>query len=282
MRRMPRWIGILLCLGVMIVAWGGYADAGFKDVEFGGETWRILKGRHFVIYYDSLIPQSKARSVLRISEDYYRKIGEIVGFTRYSDFWTWEQRAKIFIFADQKSFHQRTGAPSWSMGYADRDSYLFQSRAIVTYLQEEGWMNGLLPHEISHLILHDFIAPENIPIWIDEGIAQLFESDKYVIADRMMRTLVRRGQFIPLETLNRWDIRRETDAVKVEIFYAQSLSLVHFLREEFGYENFCRFCRSLRDGKPLEESLQSAYPVKIRSLDDLQSAWLSFINRNSL
>jgi len=281
MKRMNGWIRGLLSLAVMITAGIESAGADFLDVEFGGETWRLLRGRHFVVYYDPSVSASTAADILRAGEEYYREIGEVVGFTRYSDFWTWDQRAKIFIFSDQRSFQQRTGAPSWSTGYADRDSYLFQSRAIVTYLQEAGWIEGLLPHEISHLILHDFIPTENLPVWIDEGIAQLFEKDKHVMADRIMRSLVRRGQSIPLRVLNRWDIRQETDAVKVEVFYAQSLSLVRFLREEFGYENFCRFCRSLRDGKSLEEALQSAYPVKIRGLDDLQAQWRSFINNGS-
>ena len=167
--------------------------------------------------------------------------------------------------------------PLWSIGYSDRDSYMFNSRAIVTYQQEKPLWKELLPHEISHLILHDFIPRGRLPIWIDEGVAQLFEEGKFVPADQLMRRLIGNGQYIKLDFLNSWDIRKEKDPQKVEIFYAQSLSIIRFLRERYGSERFQRFFRNLRDGKEVDEALRSAYPTDIRSLKDLQDAWLNFL-----
>ena len=277
MPRVQRTIICMMWACIFVLPVFSAARADFKSVDFGGETWHTLKGRHFVIYYHPHTDQSQIRPVLRAAEDYYQKICDIVGFTRYSDFWTWDQRAKIFIFPNQASFLERTGAPAWSMGYADRDSYLFKSRAIVTYEQEKSLFDELLPHEISHLILHDFIPAANLPVWVDEGIAQLQEKNKYAAADGYMKALVRQGQYVRLNFLNQWNIRQETDAAKVQIFYAQSLSVIRFLREQYGKENFRRFCRNLRDEKPIEEALRFAYPKKIGSLKELEQLWVEFI-----
>lgn len=265
-------IGVCCCLLGLRAA-----HAETRTVEFGKETWEKLSGKHFIIYYHPGWEEAGAKKVLREAENYYKEIVDELGFTRYSDFWTWDQRAKIFIFPNQSAFLKRTGAPAWSMGYSDRDSHLFQSRAIVTYQQEKTLFDELMPHEISHLIVHDFIPLGNIPVWVDEGLAQLHEKNKYIAADAMMRRLVGQGQYIHLEYLNRWDIRREKDAKKVEIFYAQSLSMIRFLREEQGAENFRQFCRNLRDGKPIVQALQSAYPRRIRSLKDLEQLWVAFM-----
>lgn len=268
---------VLLVL-VFCFIWGVFFTEGCLAqsgaVEFGGEVWDQIKGRHFVVYYPPGGDEAGAGNLLRAAEEYYQTIGDLVGFTRYADYWTWDKRAKIFLFPDQSSFTARTGAPAWSKGYAGRDMYMFQSRAIVTYQQEEGVLQGLLPHEISHLVLHDFIPSGNLPVWIDEGIAQLYEKDKYAAADGMMRAFVARGQHVSFDFLNQWDIRRETDQKKVEVFYAQSLSVIRFLRDQYGDEGFRRFCRNLRDGKTVDEALRSAYPAAIRSLHDLEQRWL--------
>lgn len=247
-----------------------------NQIDFGGETWDQIKGKHFIIYYHPDWSVDRAKNVLRVAEDYYQRIGDMVGLTRYTDFWTWDQRAKIFIFSDQRSFSKRTGASTWSMGYSDRDSYLFQSRAIVTYQQEGILLGELLPHEISHLILHDHISFEHLPVWVDEGVSQLQEKGKYEVVDRMMYALVRKGQYIKFSFLNEWDIRKEPDAQKVEVFYAQSLSVIRFLRDR-STKNFRRFCRNLRDGKSMDEALRFAYSGTIRSLQDLEKLWLAHI-----
>lgn len=235
--------------------------------------WGELKGEHFIVYYEEQSGGPTAKTVLQKAEEYYRRIGEQIGYTRYSDFWTWDERVKIVIFPDQASYSQATGQPAWSTGYANRDTRLFESRSIVSFEQQAEFYDSILPHEVSHLILHDFIG-ENIPVWFDEGVAQLQEAAKSEIADRMMSILVERKQTVPLATLTRWDIRGEEDPVKVKLFYAESLSVIEFLIERYGSQDFGRLCRQMRDGKGFEEALRNVYPTRLKSLTELETQWL--------
>lgn len=254
--------------------------------------WQEIKGHHFVVYYGPSEDLEAARQVLRKAEEYYRKIGDQIGYTRYSNFWTWDERVRIFMFHDQESFIHGTGQPVWIAGYVDRDAQLFESYTIMTYKQEENFYDGLLPHEISHLIMRDFISPPQksqygrtpdrpIPVWLDEGVAQLQETYKYEIAEDMMRVLVHKGQHIPFEMFVRWDIRTEKEPVKIKAFYAQSLMVVRFLINTYGSSVFGRFCRSLRDGKTLEEALRSAYSNRILSVPELEKKWIQFMGGRS-
>jgi len=239
------------------------------------ESWQQIKGKHFVVFYQSAKEKDLAQKVLREAERYYDRIGERIGYQRVSKFWTWDERVRIVLFRDSQTFAAETGQPLWSLGYAARDSQVFHSHMIATYPQEQGFLDGLLPHEISHLILYDFIPDRRqLPVWFEEGIAQLEEADKGRRADEFMRHLIDQDQYIRLDFLMRWDIRTEHDPLKVEVFYAQSLSLVRFMLKQYGQRSFQRLCRELRDGHDFISALRKAYPGRIGNLSDLEKQWV--------
>jgi len=244
-----------------------------------GASWGEIKEKHFVIYYEAKNDKAVAENLLRKAEEYYRKIGDDIGYSRINKMWTWDDRVQIFLFASQASFLANTGQPEWSTGYADRDSRLFKSKTITTFKQENDFIDGLLPHEISHLILHDFIPDQSrIPVWFDEGVAQLQEKNKRLMARDIMRTLTSRKQHIPLAQLVQWNIRGERDPRKAQIFYAQSLSVVDYLVTAYGIDAFGRLCRQLRDNKNFEAALVSAYPGIFKDVQDLERKWVLFFN----
>ncbi len=251
-----------------------------ESAHTADSSWGEIKDKHFVIYYEAKSNEALAKNLLRAAENYYRKIGEDIGYSRINKMWTWEDRVQIFLFATQAEFLASTGQPAWSTGYADRDSRLFNSKTIVTFQQEDGFIDGLLPHEISHLILHDFISgTENIPVWFDEGIAQLQEKDKRLMARSIMKTLVNRKQYVPFEQFMNWNIRREKDARLAQVFYAQSLSVVDYLVTKFGTDAFSRLCRQLRDHKDFAQALSFAYTGLFKNFDDLEKKWVLSFNQ---
>ncbi len=246
----------------------------FSSPAFGAE-WGELMDKHFIVHYAEGVGTENARQVMRRAEEYYTRIADRIGFTRYADFWTWEERVKIFVYADQKSFVQGTGQPLWSLGYADRDARLLKSRSIVTYLQEDNFFDGVLPHEIGHLIVRDFLGPSvKIPLWFDEGVAQLQEGRKASLAGPIMRRLVGQRRHWPLREMMNVDIRREKNKQRVNIFYAQSVSVIDFMLTSYGQEAFGRLCRTMAKGVNFEEALSKAYPGTIPDLETLEKKWV--------
>ncbi len=240
--------------------------------------WYQIKGEHFVVYAANREREAIVRDVLRSAEEYYDKIARQIGYARYGNFWTWDERVKIIIFPDQLSFSVTTNQPVWSKGYAMRDSKLFESRVIVTFEQEENFLAGVLPHEIGHLILKDYVGFNRpIPLWFDEGVAQLQEKTDER-AQRVLAYLAQKGDHIPFELLNRIDIRQETDGQKVGIFYAQSRLILEFLIKQYGQGAFQRLCHDLKDGRPFEEALKNAYSPSIDSMKTLEQKWVSYMS----
>lgn len=265
---------LFICLIVCPVLWV-HAQVPVDYSDFS--KWQTVKGDHFIVYYYDRNHSATASHVLTKSEEYYDKVAYQVGYARYSDFWTWEDRVKIFIFPDRLSFVYTTGQKYWSKGYAVRDSRLFESRAIVTFYQEESFMDTMLPHEIAHLIMKDFIGFDRpVPLWFDEGVAQQQEM-KDPAQEEGIAFLAKSAGHIPFDLLQSLDIRRETDEWKVAVFYAQSRSIVEFLIKIYGQDAFQRLCVNLRDGKDFLGALSSAYAGSIDSMATLEKKWLGYM-----
>ncbi|MBI4358372.1 MAG: hypothetical protein HY584_03650 [Candidatus Omnitrophica bacterium] len=256
------WLGFGLCavaLGCVLA------------VSSAAQEWKELKGDHFIIYYVG--DDRFANEVLREAERYYRQISVDLGYERYSNFWQWEKRAKIYIYPTQEDFLKETGRQGWSHGFAN-----FDTREILSYAWKDQFLESLLPHEITHLIFRDYVGFKGeIPLWLDEGVAQWEEPGKRAIVRGTMKSVLRSRKGFSLKDLTEVDIRNANLEQSVQMFYIQAASLVDFLVEEHGADNFISFCRQLRDGKSLNEALRFTYPTKIRSLNELEEQWKRYI-----
>lgn len=255
----------LLCVGLFLSARNSPAF-----------EWKEIKGKHFVIYYADEISFSWARQVAREAEAHYTDIARKLGYTKYSDYWTWDQRVNIYIYPDQQSFLEQTGLPDWSSGMASRDRHTMAGRIIASYKQEDLFIDGVLPHEITHLILKDYIGV-NAPLWFEEGVAQLQEESKLQKALEIMPKLARQGEYFPLKHLLNYDIRIETDRRVVAVFYMQSICLLDFLIKRYGSHKFAQLCATMKDGKGFSEALLDVYYPEFSSLEDLEKKWLSYM-----
>ena len=234
-------------------------------------AWKEEKGEHFIVFY--MNESAKPKEVLRKAEFYYNRIADDLGYARHSNFWSWDKRVKIFIYADGASYRASTGQPDWSHGmasYYDKEIHSIEGTA--------DFLDSVLPHEITHLIFRDFVGFKGeIPLWLDEGVAQWEEDQKRAEALAMMPQIVLGGYGMTVKRLMQTDIRGEKDPVRVAAFYTQAISLVDYLVRTHGTASFTVFCRELRDGKSLEEALRGAYPGTLSNLDDLETKWIKHV-----
>lgn len=236
--------------------------------------WKYHKGKHFIVRYTAGTNDEWSKVVLRKAESYYTIIARQIGYARYNKFWTWDERVNIVLYPDLDMYIKETGLPAWSRGGATKYHRQLKSRAVVSFMQENAFLDNVLPHEISHLILADFLGDGNIPLWFNEGVAQLQELGKREEADRVMRKAVELGYFIPFSHFIREDIGIIQDKVYAVFFYAQSVSVVYFLVQQYGSQKFGELCRELRDGQTFESALLKTYTSLIKSVEDFEQKWL--------
>ena len=258
------------------------------------QEMRELGSDHFIVYFTA--DEKFAREVSDKAELYYNRIASDLGYPRYSGFWTWDNRVKIYIYPDHNSFLKASNQPSWSHGMAD-----YTNKSILSYSGSERFIDGMLPHETAHLIFRDFVGFKGeVPVWLDEGVAQWAEPLKREMVKDVSRQLLDSGKFFSVKDMVNLDIRKvaSDDTVKirsirgqdgkrvlfslrgdavVNTYYIEAVSLVGFLIGRYGASSFTDFCRQLRDGKSLEEALRFAYPTRINNIEELEDAWLKYL-----
>ncbi|MFH0985428.1 MAG: peptidase MA family metallohydrolase [Candidatus Omnitrophota bacterium] len=257
-------IWIVLCAWILTAA-----------IAPDGEPWKEVRGDHFIVYHGG--DDSFAGEVLRKAEQYYTKIGEDLGYERRSGFWQWDKRVRIYIYKNKEEFRKHSGRAGWSEGYAD-----YTKKTIVSYEWKEGFLEALLPHEITHLIFRDYVGFQGeVPTWLDEGVAQWQEPAKRKIVRSTMKFYLENARGFSLDNLTTIDIRNVSARPAVDIFYIQAASLVDFLVTAYGSDNFIFFCRQLRDGKSIEAALPFAYPTQMRTIKELEEKWKAYISRGA-
>jgi len=235
------------------------------------EEWQEIKSEHFIVFFQE--DQDFAKDVSRQSEIYYKRIASELGYQRYSGFWTWDHRVKIIIYPDRKAFLKATGQPSWSEGVAK-----YVEKEIASYAWSDGFLKMLLPHEMAHLIFRDYVGFKGeVPLWLDEGVAQWMEPHKREMIKTVIGRLAETGKLLSLNQMMTLDVRKSNDPDFVQIYYVQAVSLVGFLITKYSASRFTNFCRQLRDGKTIEDSLRFAYPISIRSIEELEEKWKKYI-----
>lgn len=259
-------------------------------------AWNELSSDHFVVYFDS--DEKFVRDVLAKAEVYYTRIATELGYPRYSEFWLWDKRVKIFIHPDHQAYLKTTGQPDWSQGVAD-----YRGKQIISYMWSSGFVESLLPHEIAHLIFRDFVGFKGeVPIWLDEGVAQWAEKDKRPIMRQIMKKKYEDDALLSMGDMMRINIHAISSREKVFIrstktragdpgilflsteaiinaYYIQGFSVVDFLITRYGTDDFTYFCRQLRDGKGIEDALRFAYPNYIKSLVELEARWREYVSK---
>lgn len=234
-----------------------------------GLPWQENRSQHFIVYYREAPPEFVEELIHR-AEFFYNSIVDEIGFRRF-DFWSWDNRARIYLYRNAAEFQKATQNSSWA-----RAVVFVNDRTIKTYVGQSGFFDSILPHELTHIIFREFIGRNtSLPLWIEEGVASSQEKSYLNLRLDTARELVRQNKYLGLSRLSAM-ARPEKDADS-EVFYSESASLFIFLIRQKGKEDFLDFSRLLRDGTDWEKALLKAFGFT--SLQDLEDGWRDFMLR---
>jgi hypothetical protein len=249
-----------------IILWIFLSLSVFGGSALASDQMQEKKSDHFIVYYDADVSGEFADTVLEYAEKYHGELTNKLGFTRY-DYWTWDNRAKIYIYADQETYARETKQPSWSGGAAS-----YETKTIWTFPREAGFFDSLLPHEIGHIIFREVIGAHRVPLWLEEGVASYLETAKRFGSEKIVMDALRDGSFVPLMKLSKMDAYALRGEQSVVLFYAEAISVISFLINKFGVDRFNRMCEKIRAGKSLDVALGYAY-FDISNEEDLGALW---------
>ena len=137
------------------------------------------------------------------------------------------------------------------------------------------YLSVTFPHELTHLIFAEFAKAEDIPLWLNEGLA-IYESGLIGYADELLRDKVKAAEHIRLKELMQMERYPETKE-EMQLFYAQSEKIVEFLITQHGRRKFSRFCELLISGRSFGRALDFVYGNKYYNEDEFKRAWIKYV-----
>jgi hypothetical protein len=186
----------------------------------------------------------------------------------------------INVWADRKDFRAHAkDAPEWAGGNFRLNvaNGITTRRIDLTQCDESGrfatvMLDRVLPHEMCHLVLQEFFGDAACPLFLNEGLAMMAESE--IDTGRVQLA----GKAIAGKARGRLEalfIRRRYDLGKPEAFYAESFSFVEFVHGRISGEQFRAFLDHVKGGCTVADALQrSLYmPAREDFLPSLASAW---------
>lgn len=257
----------------VLCRWTFLAAGIFFCAPAQAEAWQELRVNFFIVYYQT--DAAFAGAVARAADQYYGQITTDLGYQRFGS-WTWENRAKIYIYPSKEAYSKIEGVAEWSAGAAN-----YRAKEIYSYGGQDDFLDGILPHEITHLIFMEFVGDSSqVPLWLHEGIAQWAEPAKRAEALRYSRVLLERGLAYPARDLMAMTSQalHAAPTDRVSIFYMQAISLLDFLIRSYGSGAFTTFCRALRDTQDMERSLRAAYPMTAATTENLDESWKRYVH----
>ncbi|HOW34811.1 MAG TPA: peptidase MA family metallohydrolase [Candidatus Omnitrophota bacterium] len=245
---------------------------GWAAVSGAEEGWKEYRALHFIIYYKDA-PEDFIKEVERTAETYYQQITSNLGFAR-TQIWSWDKRAKIYIYRDADDYIKSAKQSPWSHGVA-----AWIEKEIRTFPAANGFFDSILPHELGHIIFREFIGSNPyVPLWLDEGVAMYQEKARRWGVNSDVKKAIEQKKFIPLSELSTVRLYSDTARDFVELYYAEAASAVYYLITEFGEFKFVGLCRQLKEGTRFEQAFKNIY-IQFKSLDAFNQSWVNYLKR---
>lgn len=219
-----------------------------------------LEKMHFIIYHQNYL---YASSLVFKAELAYKKILHDLGVVNFS-FWD-RFKCVLLLFPTKEIYLSSVSAPPWSGALAHYSRFFF-----ATFEKAPGLEEKSLPHELSHLALQMFMGSEvRIPLWLNEGLAVYEQEGARDYLDYMKQNLAR-GKFFPLsELFNMTEYPYEP-----ALFYAQSASIIYYLKEKNISSLFAQFLLKIKEGLSVDQALKDVYQWKFqKGAMDLERRW---------
>lgn len=222
----PGRAALLLCLALCFLA---PAPARSADIS--------LESRHYSIYsdLDRELTEDLAQRADAMYDEYARRLAD------FSPPGGAPQRFELRLFARRADYMALAGDRFVNSG----GIFLPGRNLLAAYLEEQGRDNlrRVLQHEAFHQFAHTNISP-NLPNWLNEGLAQVFEEAIFVdgkfllgeVPPRRQRQLehdMLNKRLVPFRSLMTLSHQQWQQAMRDEeitgTLYNQSWAMVHFL-----------------------------------------------------
>ena len=149
-------------------------------------------------------------------------------------------------------------------------------------------LEATLKHELCHLLLHANIKRNDLPKWLDEGVAQwvsggladIIMNKKSSVLDESILS----GRYIGLKDLAEGF---PNDEKYLRLAYEESKNMVEFIIREYGRNGILTLLGHLKEGDEIDSALFKSFSISFAELErrwynrlKKRVTWLTFLINN--
>jgi hypothetical protein len=236
----------------------------------------LIEQKDVIILFDTGL-QSVAEKVASFYPAIKSELEKSIG-------WKVNSRPEIVLIKDNETFQKMSGNPL-IVGYALPDKGVI----VIDHskMMEPFSLETIVKHELCHLLLHEYIKDDNLPRWLDEGVAQWASGG---LADIVMeKRSVLDGAVLQNRMLG---LRYLSDGfpgddVRLRLAYAESKSFVEYMATLKGAQSLPALLDSLKDGNDIDSAIMETFSISFAELEqnwhdslEKKGLWISFLINN--
>jgi tetratricopeptide (TPR) repeat protein len=210
----------------------------WKDEAALPQSSQSLKDDRFAIMFDGPVQEKLAARATTVLSAAFWRIGKALG--------AYPTAPINVILYSERQFRDITGAPEWSGGGFDGQVRM-PIRGASQNLDE---FDRVLTHELTHAMLKS-LAPRNLPVWLNEGLAMYFEGRDGL---RSERRLAAARIFVPLANL-RYSFTG-LNASQAVVAYEESAFATRALIDRAGIPGVGMLLQDLDAGQNFEQAIE--------------------------
>lgn len=245
---------------------------------YAGRTKQIVEGRYWFIYseQDSLLINQLVnrlqQNIVSIENFFENKSGSII---------------TIYVTRSEQEYYKYASrtVPEWSQAVAFPGKNLVVLKLISA--EEIKKSAQILLHELVHINIAGRLHKKQIPVWLNEGLAQYLSGDllsfdnKIVLANALLAKKIIR--FTDIDSLHNFK------AVKARLAYIQSKSAVEFFIRRHGLEKLQHLVQNIARYHSINDAFREtvgydALDFEIFWYSDLKDhySWMVILNLDNL
>lgn len=232
-------------------------DKAHKEAAVEAKMDRGHSSR-FNMTYDPGVPATFAQAVLDVLESASNQIGAELGHFP-------EARVPVVIYK-RDDYKSVTNSPDWSGGVYDGTIRL----PFGAISEINAGLRSVLFHEYAHVVVYD-LTRGNCPLWLNEGIAEMFGRSQLDSAMTMHPTSAGTGTTVNIRKLE--GSFTDLSSADAATAYQQSYSLVNYIVSAYGWHRIQQILSELGQGKSINNAIASTLESYNLSYDGLIKEW---------
>ena len=204
--------------------------------------------------------------ILLLSEGAYQQVRAHLSPPLYS-------QIDIYVYASKRDYnkiYKNNKQPKWVGGSGGGSVIALYQPYGGLWFRLKGYSPYyIIKHELAHIMINRLIS--ECPAWLNEGFAMYIGDNEVrnVFQRKALLKRIQKEELIPLKQLHQ-NFSFIEDQKRANLAYAESLSVVQYIVDTYGYNKLVEFINDLAKGFKLDNSFQKSFGL---TYDEFERNW---------